>query len=758
MPLQPQHQGSKVLAQHEAKMAFNNSQDPHPKQENVDPNSQKRANEANLRPSKVQSFFLRTSQIQGNNSGNRPTEETEMPDCPLELKDDIFGLRQNNDRVELLPRATPQFKISSYSQPAACVPVNSKQKKSIALGLESQQNLVSDRYIPIRGDKMESELQDLLMDISLDESGAKKLEVPLTQPQVIKPSEFKTFLASQLIQPHPPRSMSQSKKQQPVYHRTLSQTSMQGIQLQKSLQQLPQHEKSGVLPGKILSFKKRSFIDTSQDEDGHLIHQDKAFQDQLMATKKCFSQPSEDSSSASQIFFRPRLRATALPEVPLKIFEAPDLRCDPSLNLLDWGPQCNPFTPSSRLAVALADQVFLIDHDTGRNSIVASITQQDDIKRYIASINFDRSGEALALGTSDRQLQIYDVERSRQIRRMSSMFGGRVTSVSWNRSVLAPYLVSAAGVDSLIVNHDIRMKNSIVNFIKQHPTGADIIQLQWSPNQSHEQMRLSDPSSIYLASTSNACDLGVWRLTDLQYATRQQFQDPSQDSPAPFLYESEIFGAPVKSLAWNPTHDGMLAVGGGQGDQIIRVYDFSKGSKDVLHTIKCNNPVQSLQWRKNPLKQSSDFTLGFCEELISSHGMPDCEIKLWQVNKYQPTTPEGQDFRFWFTKVRDWTSHTGPILSSALSPDGSLVCTLGADETLRVWNVFERAEQPTGNASQKKQILEKQDSKLIEKSLKKHQLSIWQAKRTIHSGVDLNEEAEREGLEQYISSQKSTIR
>ena len=33
---------------------------------------------------------------------------------------------------------------------------------------------MGDRFIPVRGDKNENQLQELLMDISLDESGGKK--------------------------------------------------------------------------------------------------------------------------------------------------------------------------------------------------------------------------------------------------------------------------------------------------------------------------------------------------------------------------------------------------------------------------------------------------------------------------------------------------------------------------------------------------------------------------------------------------------
>jgi len=69
-------------------------------------------------------------------------------------------------------------------------------------------------------------------------------------------------------------------------------------------------------------------------------------------------------------------------------------------------------------------------------------------------------------------------------------------------------------------------------------------------------------------------------------------------------------------------------------------------------------------------------------------------------------------------------------LSSVLSPDGQYLATLGLDETLRIWHLFEKVEDddnfdgempqrqstnPKRSLSRKK--FEKQDSTLIQRSL-----------------------------------------
>jgi cell division cycle protein 20 (cofactor of APC complex) len=61
-------------------------------------------------------------------------------------------------------------------------------------------------------------------------------------------------------------------------------------------------------------------------------------------------------------------------------------------------------------------------------------------------LSFDRSGEALALGSSDGAVHIWDVERKKQLREIRGVGHiKRVSSMSWNRSVLSPYLISSGG-------------------------------------------------------------------------------------------------------------------------------------------------------------------------------------------------------------------------------------------------------------------------------------------------------------------------
>ena len=93
-----------------------------------------------------------------------------------------------------------------------------------------------------------------------------------------------------------------------------------------------------------------------------------------------------------------------------------------------------------------------------------------------------------------------------------------------------------------------------------------------------------------------------------------------------------------------------------------------------------------------------DLSLAYCEELISTHGFPYNEIKLWQINKYykmmDSTFQEGderkENLKLWFTKVKEWEVHQGQVLNSLISPDGEVLVSLDSEQIALLWKLFEK--------------------------------------------------------------------
>eukprot|EP00061_Rhincodon_typus_P017606 g46374.t1 len=62
------------------------------------------------------------------------------------------------------------------------------------------------------------------------------------------------------------------------------------------------------------------------------------------------------------------------------------------------------------------------------------------------------------------------------------------------------------------------------------------------------------------------------------------------------------------------------------------------------------------------------------KELVSGHGFSQNQLVIW---KYPS-----------LSKVAELKGHQARVLDLALSPDGTTVCSVAADETIRIWKCF----------------------------------------------------------------------
>jgi len=101
-------------------------------------------------------------------------------------------------------------------------------------------------------------------------------------------------------------------------------------------------------------------------------------------------------------------------------------------------------------------------------------------KPSIASVSFDSTGGAVSIGTTDNYLTIWDTETGKQLREIPC-YAGKVNAVSWNRSKLAPYLITSSGLECAI-NHDVRVKDPYINKLA---LPGNPVSLSWNCNENY---------------------------------------------------------------------------------------------------------------------------------------------------------------------------------------------------------------------------------------------------------------------------------
>ncbi|CAN9503440.1 unnamed protein product [Ophioblennius macclurei] len=261
---------------------------------------------------------------------------------------------------------------------------------------------------------------------------------------------------------------------------------------------------------------------------------------------------------------------------PDRVLDAPDVRNDFYLNLLDWSNQ-------NLLAVALHNNVYLWDATRGDVTFLMKLDSDDD---YVCSLSWAKDGSYLAVGTSDNKVQLWDVATQKRLRSMAS-HTARVSCLSWNSHVL-----SSGSRSGQIHHHDVREAKHHIDTLATHT--QEVCGLQWSPD------------GRYLASGGNDNLVCVW--------PRPQQGSGSNETQTVQCW-SEHQGA-VKALAWCPWQSSVLASGGGTSDRHIRIWNVNSGV--CLSSLDTQSQISALAFAPNH------------KELVSAHGYAHNSVVIWK--------------------------------------------------------------------------------------------------------------------------------
>lgn len=142
----------------------------------------------------------------------------------------------------------------------------------------------------------------------------------------------------------------------------------------------------------------------------------------LSFSLKSKSKPVDQSKARLERYCIER-RTERLPE-PASTSDAPGLRDDYYLNILDWSAQNLP-------AVALNEAVYVWDAE---REAVRLLTQVDCSFDYISSLTFSSDGGLLNLASSQGCLSIFDINAEKKIRNYILKDTGRLACMTMSPS------------------------------------------------------------------------------------------------------------------------------------------------------------------------------------------------------------------------------------------------------------------------------------------------------------------------------------
>lgn len=245
---------------------------------------------------------------------------------------------------------------------------------------------------------------------------------------------------------------------------------------------------------------------------------------------------------------------------------------------------------------------------------------------YVSSVKWSGDGAYVSVGLGTGEVQIWDVEEGTKLR---SMYGHdtRVGVMGWNKHTL-----STGARSGLVFNHDVRIAQHKVAELVSHT--SEVCGLEWRA----DGAQLATGGNDNLVSIWDARSLAVPKFTKTNHK------------------------AAVKALSWCPWQPNVLATGGGSYDRHIHFWNTTTGAR--VNSIDTGSQVTSLRWSPH------------YREIVSTSGFPDNSISIWSY----PTLVRNVEL----------PAHETRVLHSCLSPDGQMLATAAADESLKFWKIFEK--------------------------------------------------------------------
>ncbi|KAF9325339.1 substrate-specific activator of APC-dependent proteolysis [Podila minutissima] len=446
----------------------------------------------------------------------------------------------DSENIPLVP-STPQAKktrslpFATFDLPSSPMDYTSSSMRSPGLKSPSKKR-VYDRFIPVREADL-SEQYSLLPDAPSTPSRQRMQNLNMTPSQV-----------SQMADNY--------KRAQDQSHGAIMANELNLMPHMQS----PNENRMLTSPQRFLTSPQRRLFNYSSTTTYNTMHFDSPSRQIYSNTPVSFE--------SRRILLSPKKATRTVGASPFKVLDAPDLKDDFYLNLVDWSSQ-------NVLGVGLGSCVYLWHALNGKVTQLCDLGDNDSV----ASLSWISMGTHLAVGTDSGTVQIWDVATSCRVRSMTG-HQQRVGVLAWSGHTL-----TSGSRDRNIYHRDVRAQSMYTHKLEAH-TG-EVCGLKWNI------------SGTQLASGGNDNRLMVWE----KGATKP-------------LYKFRDHTAAVKAIDWNPHSSGVLASGGGTVDKHIRFWNTNTGQ--AIGAYDTGSQVCNLVWSKTT------------NELVSTHGYSQNQVFVWK--------------------------------------------------------------------------------------------------------------------------------
>ena len=266
------------------------------------------------------------------------------------------------------------------------------------------------------------------------------------------------------------------------------------------------------------------------------------------------------------------LKYKTIPKISYKVLDAPNLRDDFYLKLIDWSKK-------DIIAVGLDNKLYTWN---AKYQDVSFISELSENEGYYSSLAFNNIGQFLISCSNEGNIYVKDLIKEKDEFIFKDFSDGRICNICPMN--LNPNIFTFGARDFIIKTIDLRIKtNPIINYIGHE---KEICGMKWS---------LDDKK---LASGGDDNLLLIWDIRK---------QEPEK------IFNSHL--SAIKALDWSTYKFGYLISGGGTHDMTLKLWNIN--NMTLVDSINTSSQICNITFSK------------INHEFVSTHGYINNYIYVW---------------------------------------------------------------------------------------------------------------------------------